>query len=65
MIPLSSLALAASEPVAYDAVSGGMAQVGWLMIALPLLGAALLLVGGRAGRVVHRQPVPLRRPQPG
>ena len=48
MIPLSSVALAASEPVAYDAVSGGMAQVGWLMIALPLLGAALLLVGGRA-----------------
>ncbi|QFG70322.1 NADH-quinone oxidoreductase subunit L [Ornithinimicrobium pratense] len=34
--------------MAYDAVSGGVAQYGWLMIALPLLGAAVLLLGGRA-----------------
>ncbi|WP_131106668.1 NADH-quinone oxidoreductase subunit L [Ornithinimicrobium sufpigmenti] len=34
--------------MAYHAVSGGVAQYGWLMIALPLLGAAVLLLGGRA-----------------
>lgn len=38
---------AAVEPAAYTPVDGGIAQVGWLMIALPLLGAALLLFGGR------------------
>ena len=32
----------------YAAVDGGVAQVGWLMVALPLLGAAVLLLGGRA-----------------
>lgn len=32
---------------AYAVAEGGIAQVGWLMIALPLLGAAVLLFGGR------------------
>ena len=41
-------AYAASEPMAFNVAEGGVASVGWLMIALPLLGAALLLVGGRA-----------------
>jgi NADH-quinone oxidoreductase subunit L len=35
------------EPPAFTPVDGGVAQVGWLMIALPLLGAAVLLFGGR------------------
>ena len=35
------------EPAAYTPVDGGVASVGWLMIALPLLGAAVLLFGGR------------------
>lgn len=35
------------EPGAFTPVDGGAAQVGWLMIALPLLGAAVLLLGGR------------------
>ena len=49
MTPFTTAAtLAASQPMAYDAVSGGVAQFGWLMIALPLLGAAVLLLGGRA-----------------
>ncbi len=49
MTPFTTAAnLAASQPMAYHAVSGGVAQYGWLMIALPLLGAAVLLLGGRA-----------------
>ena len=49
MTPFTTAAtLAASQPMAYDAVSGGVAEFGWLMIALPLLGAAVLLLGGRA-----------------
>ncbi|MFX0538947.1 NADH-quinone oxidoreductase subunit L [Ornithinimicrobium sp. Y1847] len=45
---VAHLAATTSEPGLYNAVSGGVAQFGWLMIALPLLGAAVLLLGGRA-----------------
>ena len=40
-------AAAGAAATAYTPVDGGVAQVGWLMIALPLLGAAVLLFGGR------------------
>ena len=47
---LAGDALAASTPHETQLatpVDGGVAEVGWLMIALPLLGAAVLLLGGR------------------
>lgn len=49
MLPLISAAalVGASEPVAASAASGASAWM-WLVIALPLFGAGLLLAGGRA-----------------
>ena len=44
---LVGVAPTAAGGTAYPVVDGGVAQAGWLMIALPLLGAALLLFGGR------------------
>ncbi|WP_228386819.1 NADH-quinone oxidoreductase subunit L [Ornithinicoccus halotolerans] len=44
----TSVSLALSAPGAGPAAAGGVASVGWLLIALPLLGAAVLLLGGRA-----------------
>ncbi|GAB78058.1 NADH dehydrogenase subunit L [Austwickia chelonae] len=41
-------AIAASSPSTGAAAATGTAEFGWLLVALPLLGAALLLVGGRA-----------------
>ena len=52
MLVLPSLAAGATVLASGDAAvahdASGMASYGWLMIALPLLGAAVLLLGGRA-----------------
>ena len=45
---LASASLALADPSAVRATeAGGIAGVGWLLVALPLVGAALLLLGGR------------------
>lgn len=43
----SALSLASSGDAAVTHSATGIASYGWLMIALPLLGAAILLIGGR------------------
>lgn len=48
MTLLSSPALQAAEGAAHVVAATDMASWGWLLIALPLAGAALLLLGGRA-----------------
>ncbi len=48
LFPTAVGAIAATSPAPDVAAATGAASYAWLLVALPLLGAALLLIGGRA-----------------